>query len=545
MGPVVALDPDPCIAIEAALDRDAAQACLTVPLGAAREAAARSGQEACLDAALVARGWVPAAKPANPDTPGTRSAKLDTDAPGSWPGTLTGDNFVVKWGTSGGVSDAEAEELLAYMEYAWAFQIDDMDYPSPPGTDTYLLNVYIGGTGSGTPTTDAAGYHTTDSHGRSYLVINKDILDKGDYLGSTSAHEFFHGVQQGCDTAYTYSSDSPGAWYWEATAMWMEGEAYPADPYYYDFLWSYGLFPHLPINFFEYWTSSSGLESYRQYGAGIFPRYLTEHAADVDLIQLSWVDTNLTEDDPLEVIDEHLRDLYGTDLVTVFSDFTAHTAVWDYADGEDMEDLVEDYGSWYHLEMFVAEHDAPVPDWEDVSGDVAPQRFGTNYVSVEPAGEYADILVEFEGDASGNEGSPATWEVRVVLDDDGSYSYVETEMTGPTLTARVEGGSSADRVVLAISVVDGLDEDEESAGYRYRVTEIEPVEPPDTDPPGDTGQPTEDDTGDPVQDTSSDDPDPEDPEPAGCGCASSPRPVFTALPALALLAGWRRRRTAR
>ena len=79
------------------------------------------------------------------------SSKQERDSFGSFPNSLQGENVVIKWGTQGGIGQAEAQEVLDLFEHAWEVMVSDWEHLPPWGTEDYLFNVYIGDTGDGTP----------------------------------------------------------------------------------------------------------------------------------------------------------------------------------------------------------------------------------------------------------------------------------------------------------------------------------------------------------------------------------------------------------
>ena len=142
------------------------------------------------------------------------------------------------------------------------------------------------------------------------IVIAKQTVTDQDYMDFTIAHEFFHALQ-GRTNRYDYDEYGPGAWYWEATANWVESEVYPGSSGNAGFLIGYTFFPHYPVNFFDY-PDQGTLQEYHQYGAFIFPQHLTDIEADSTLIRSSWQDTS-NENDPMEVLDSYLSS-FGTTI---------------------------------------------------------------------------------------------------------------------------------------------------------------------------------------------------------------------------------------
>ena len=122
--------------------------------------------------------------------------------------------------------------------------------------------------------------------------------------------------------------------------MWVEGEVYPATEHYYSFLHGYAFQPQRQLNAYKYSTEADVLEEFHQYGAAIWPRYLTEYVTDWRTIRNSW---SLAGElaDPIEIIRLDLANEYGEDLDVVFGDFAAHNATWDYLHGDNMSDYLD------------------------------------------------------------------------------------------------------------------------------------------------------------------------------------------------------------
>ena len=267
-------------------------------------------QLAALEAPLVA----PAA---------TTGAKTDRDAFGAWPHERGSANFVVKWGNSGGVEAGDADVVLDLFEAAWAVEIAEMGHRPPAGADTWRFNVYLADTGDGAPPSYGyAGYYTVDAEGWPMVVLNPNALAAG-YAPTTSAHEFYHAVQHATGA---YLDDPAADWWWEATAMWVEGEVWPDDADESAFTFGFGLAPQLPLWHFDRYTTGT-LREYHAYGAFLFPRFLSEVVGDADTVTATW-----TEAGDLPTPQAYLAS--SLDLPETFASFMAHNARWDYADGD-------------------------------------------------------------------------------------------------------------------------------------------------------------------------------------------------------------------
>lgn len=439
-------------------------------------------------------GAPPALRVLDPAPP---SATLEErDAFGTFPNEASSEHFVIKWGAIGGVDKDDADFALGALEDAWTVEIEEMAHPAPTGSDRWLFNVYVGDTGSGAPAGHgAAGYFYVDSEGYPYVVIARDTLYDQDYTAITAAHEFYHAIQDGLGT---YSYDGRAAWYWEATAEWAAGEVYPDNDYSAVFLLGLAYLPYLPVYFFDY-PDSGALQEYHQYGAFIFPRYLSEKVADWSIIRDSWVLGG--DDDPLVVIDGLLGE-QGTSMADVFPAFAAHNAVWDYEYGDRYQASLDAYEAWYggQDEHVAARLPASgTGGWKNAPDETLPYRYGYNLLELDHP-RSGTLVFGFNGDEAGSLGDAAAWGVTLVTDGPAGVSYTSVPLDQDAGTASLALSGDESAVYAAIAAIPAEADDDEVFGYSYEAR----WEDVDT---GDSGQ----DSGGGAF----------EPEGSGCGCTSS------------------------
>ncbi len=446
--------------------------------------------------------------------PRTRASLTpDRDAWGLYPNYRVSEHFIVKWGNTGGVTQDEVAWLLEAFERAWAVEVEEMGHPAPDGTDSYLFNVYIGDTGDGTPGSyGAGGYYNRDDQGYPMIVIARDSLRYAEYVQETAPHEFYHALQ---DEVASYPYTGASAWYWEATAEWAAGEVLPENDSYAQFLFGYGYLAELSVEFFDY-PDEGTLQEYHQYGAFIFPRYLSEVAADRQVIVDSWVRPTGTT--PLASIRDALG-ARGISLADAFGAFAARNATWAYADGAVYQDIIDTYDAYYPGERHEIDEvgSAGTDGLVRPGPDVLPQGYGYNVVWLGPPRDGFDLHVQV--DPTGNWDSPAAWRVTVVRED-GTVTPVDVSTGVAELTIR----GSQDAWLVAAAVPERARNDERF-GWAYEVTPAAPEEVVDTG---------SDDSGAWGADDSAD----EKPDPTSCGCASwgggGPAPLRNASPGVAL-----------
>lgn len=378
--------------------------------------------------------------------------------------SLESDNFVIRWGS--GVAGVEAQAILEAFELSWEVEVAEMQHPQPQGADSHKFNVYVGSTGGGTPDDyDAAGYFTTDPEGWPMIVLSRATVQDVEYGVTTVAHEFYHAVQYATGT---YRYEDEGAWFWEATASWIEAEVYAENPGYVSFLFGYALLPHLELNFFDY-PDTGALQEYHQYGAFIFPRYLAELVGDWRIVRNAWVEPQVDGNDPLAAMEAEIGDL-GVGLEEAFMDFVSRNVTWDYMHGDWYEDSVDIYAEYFPaqdhriLEVFRGEGTSGT---FSPSPALAPRRYGANVMALEEPNA-GDLHVRFEGEDFGSLGSPAAFGLTLVRVRGGEPHYQPLMLGEIELDTVVRDGGDADALYVVVGAwSDQLRWDEE---FNYAIS---------------------------------------------------------------------------
>lgn len=366
------------------------------------------------DAPPVRRGVVAAAGPEK----GTRDMYAA-------PYEQQSDNFVLRWGQNESFTDEERSGLLNAMELAWQVEIEEMGHPAPYGSDAFKFNVYIGGTGGGLPPdiSGVAGYYKTDGDGWPMIVMApvavRDLL----VAEATAVHEMYHAIQDSLDR-YTYQDLS--AWYWEATAEWVTMQVLPGNTFSGQFAFGYLMLPDLPVNFFGDREEDS-LEKYHQYGAFLFPHFLTDRLGS-GLVRDSWLSPE-GGDDPLETLRALVAE-QGEDLDELWLDHIAHNAVLDYPFGGRLERQLElAAATWPDAGLY---RGTVTPNGESrtVDGKDAPGRYGA-YVLRMPEAYPGSVQIGITGHEAGTRGSPAHFGARLIeFDEDGVPQYTPIPFDG-------------------------------------------------------------------------------------------------------------------
>ncbi|TAL16400.1 hypothetical protein EPN96_09720 [bacterium] len=327
--------------------------------------------------------------------------------------TLLTTHFQLVWGNdydrlNPDWSDADADGIPLWVEViaeSLEYSFDSyasMGYPPPYGVGDYYIDVYIANTGvrlyseeTGTyneiKITDQQNYLAYTQIDRDYsvafFVFNDNFSGYGSNeipaLRATCAHELFHAVQRGA--GYPWDAESPEdgpdyidnerwsveGWWIEASATWMEEEAYPEINDYASYVTKFLTAPQLPLFYFE----SGGVH---QYGAAIF---------------MGWVRLMSPGQETLLGI---LNEAYPQGLepsirkyVSLYSGDTLEDSVakfWSLA--------IHPWDKWPDGALYVsATYGAPriyadiasTPDSFDPPVGKAPGRFGANLYTVAPA----------------------------------------------------------------------------------------------------------------------------------------------------------------
>jgi hypothetical protein len=417
----------------------------------------------------------------------------ERDAFGTFPHEASSDHFVMKWGDSVRVDEDDIQTSLVALELAWTTEIDTMGHPAPPTTDAYRMNVYVGDSDPAAPDSyGAAGYYNRDPEGFPFLMLAPATLGSS-YEATTTAHEFYHAIQDGTG-AYTYSGDD--AWFWEASAMWIEGEVYPDDPDYFTFLFGFALLPHLSVVSFDY-PDTGALPEYHQYGAMILPRYCSEVLGEATLVRDAWIDPGDART-PLEALLLGLA-ARGYDPASEMATFAAHMAAYDFEDGAAMSRAVEGQERAFSstAEPLAGTVDGVTDGAVDAAEPV--QAYGYEVVAWNHAAS-GPFRVTVTGDATSDAGADGTW----------GFTLVRERADGPVYDPIVGAGdggpggvvdvdlTSEDRsawIVAAVTTDAVLEPSLTAHTFRWSYAVEERVDV-DTagDPPGDSGGGPEDET---------------------------------------------------
>lgn len=372
------------------------------------------------------------------------------DAFGTFPNEITSTNFVVKWGPNETYSQTTIDRMLEGFELGWQTLIAQMQFAQPTGTDTYLMNVYIGNTGGNAPTIPdyAGGYADIDGEGYPMMVIHPNLIPYfetpgyEEYGDQTMIHEFFHTVQFSVP-AYDLSNET-AYWFWEATSEWAAAQALPSSQALWGLIGGYALYPHVALNFYDY-PDTGALIELHHYGAGIFAQYLTEQEADWTIIRDAWMNGTATGD-PIDDVDA-LLSAQSIDLTEAFGRFAAHNATWDYARGALIRSLVDYYVDSYPGQDYRIAATIPAAGTDDfvASQGSPPSSYAYNTLRIESIDD-ADLRIRVRPQVAGS------LQPVLVRASAGSTEYLAaTENADGDLEILAEGVTAAEQLFLSVA----------------------------------------------------------------------------------------------
>lgn len=409
---------------------------------------------------------------------------------------LQGEHFEVQW-DEGVVDEDTARDFLDSLDYDWSVEVDDLGWNSTNGSKKYLLPVYID------PDYTDGAYTTVDSCSGDYdpyIVIGSNSFYDWTWSRNAGAHEFNHAIQ--FSTTY-----APEAWWWEATATYVEELVYPNDDEWSWYVTGYTNSPELRMDADSY---NDYDEFFHMYGMSIWGFYLDNHQGGTDIVRQTW---EAAADNGYGYYsysaEDALTDL-GIDFDAAYADFIARNAVMDYTDHRSFPDIDE------------VDSVDTLPDDGSSRTNSEPEAYGQNYIHIESGLGTGTLHVDFASDDHDE------WLIELVEVDKTSVLRMVTFTTTDGTGALDLDDYGAEDVELIVSP---LSSSKKSYSYSWTASLVEPVAA-DTggsgDTPGDTPKSGDDDgTG------------------TGCGCAST-APTTAWLPGI--LAGFvllaRRRRSA-
>lgn len=238
--------------------------------------------------------------PLNRDIRALRSASPSAD-PDANVHLTAGGNFRILWGDEyprgdSDWKDTDGDGLPEWIEIiAEAFETalslqQKNGFSLPYGMDRYSLDVYVGNTGMSLYDWDEERWKSVEiqsnyyayteidkTHETAYFVFNSDLsslaADEKALIKATAAHELFHAVQRNDfpwddETWVDNRRWGEEAWWFEATATWIEEVCQPQVNDYVYYVQDLLSRPYEPLT----WTNG-----YREYGLAILAGHLWQN----------------------------------------------------------------------------------------------------------------------------------------------------------------------------------------------------------------------------------------------------------------------------
>ncbi len=371
------------------------------------------------------------------------------------------DHFLLHWNPTSDVDQQDIDDLLAWFEESWQFQVVDRGFYQPTGLSQYEMLVVVEplnspGIGAYATISQCSG---APGGFMTYIVVNDWSFQDREWLRSVAPHEFFHGVQIVYGIDEYWGQDTDNRWLIESSATYMQRVVYPGIfgvEAQQTFRWAAE--PHRSLET----ADDSGL----QYGLAIFLMSL-EHSTGTNAWHQALWDQIYDRSgyDLRDELDVVLAE-YGTDFLTEWRTFMIRGAVGPMLDNPYIITplTIEERTNGQYRDTVVGEWDGrDYPIEEDVdssSGEDRPEYLGNNYVVFEGDRIDDDIgaVVRFRGDGEKN-GREVEWavEMAAVYNDEVKFLHsMELTRDGDDVIGEVlvnEIGEDFDYVVMAVSPI--------------------------------------------------------------------------------------------
>ncbi len=360
----------------------------------------------------------------------------------SFPAVPTEEDHFVIWYTTSGtnsvpIADGNSNEVPDYVEWvkdysegSLNYEVNILGYKPPPKSVlhprlwVYLINISYYGWA-------AYGYFEDDSSGPNPLIAvhsNMEFAASNDDLEGkikgalkvTIAHELFHAVKAG----YDWDED---LWWDETTSVWVEDIVYPEVNDYLRYLYDWFAHPEYSLD-----RKSEDSSDIHKYGSVIFAKFLTEDHQYLpenfgdEIIKKIWERCETPGKNSLSSINGELNSL-GTDLKTVFKNFTAANYLKDYVDGDRLPNIA--IKGTYSTAV-------------DLSNN-ALSHLSSNYLTFTTP-QSSDLTLSFDGEDS------IDWGAKVIMEGSGGGEVAEIILdVGQSGKLEVTGfGTTYSKVVL-------------------------------------------------------------------------------------------------
>jgi len=270
-------------------------------------------------------------------------------------------------------------ETAQAFDTAYHVEVETLGFNPPPAdlnVDGPEFDVYIKQYGEyGATTPEQPVPETPQQDYTAWIIMDNDFMHtptKGlDGMRVTAAHEFFHLVQFGYRAYHTTEHSS--AFFYEATATWMEDMVYPNINDYYNYL---------PYFFSAPNQSFTTMNGNHEYGLGIFFHMLNQKYG-VPFMRTIW--DEMVNQEPLEAINSALLG-YKSNLIMELGQF----AIWNCYTGS-RADTVNYYREGRRYPEITANESLNFSTQLSISGSLA--SLGCRYLHINAQTMGSNLLI--------------------------------------------------------------------------------------------------------------------------------------------------------
>jgi len=226
-------------------------------------------------------------------------------------------------------------------------------------------------------------------------------------------------------------------------------------------------YPQKSLHFFDY-ADSGATSEYYQYGAFVFPKFLSTFHVQVDDVRDSWVDSSW-EQTPLGWWEEY----FGTETYhNLVFEFAQRNTYWDYPHKEWYDYYLDYYSEYYpqeDLSITESVNSYGASSWEVVDPDLMPEHLGVNYIELSTPG-YSEMELGIVGDEVGDQGTPVSWRLGLVRKTGDQIVYQDLGAGQLQVIDDITSSETLTLVVMPIAPNSGWGE---QFSYEYLFTKYE------------------------------------------------------------------------
>ncbi len=327
--------------------------------------------------------------------------------------SVTTENFSIQWPPEIPLDPQVVAEFGEVLEESLRIQTEDLGWRPPPGIDAWEMTILLedlGGYGGYT------WYGPCDGGWIPYIVFDDNAASGGPEEGFQEqlvAHELFHAIQMayGFQEFFFDFENAPNKWWVEASAQYQQGVVWDGDA-----LWSQVASVAWST---QPWKSiQTHDQTGFQYGSFVFPLSIEGELDDVGWHRAFWEHLDARAgyhlpdelDDFLRARDSSLIEQWGRFLQTASEgDFPRYEFLLGVRDLALFASLPNATAAEYGALDLPVEGSVPPETAE------SPEYLGANFVffGTTQAESNRRLVVHFDGDPEGPDGTPIEWTVEL------------------------------------------------------------------------------------------------------------------------------------